>query len=60
MYQASCLLLELGHGFLSVETMMTGQMLEQTAPHLYDDVPGDVQLLAEHFQVSSSSGETPS
>ena len=56
MYQASCLLLELGPDFLSVKMMLK----VQEAPHPYDDDPGDVQLLAQHFLVSSSSEETPS
>ena len=56
MYLASCLLLALGPGFLSVKMMM---LAVQEAPHPHGGDLDGVQRLAQHLLVSSSSEETP-
>ena len=59
MYSASCLLLALGPGFLSVKMVKMMVLAVQEAPHPHGGDLDGVQRLAQHLLVSSSSEETP-
>ena len=59
MYSASCLLLALGPGSLSVMVKMLKMLAVQEAPHLHGGDLDGVQRPTQHLPVSFSSEETP-
>ena len=59
MYSASCLLLALGSGSLSVMVKMMKMLADQLAPPLHGGDLDGVQLPPQHLPVSFSFEETP-